>query len=128
MWLCVGGGWMTLEARQLRWSCEMSDFRFSQRWLWRMPSYGMWRRVDLRNVGSHKIYTASHSRRRHSTFEMNKYITVQWITWVCGPELLERYDVNIPGTAAVTYVDGALNPLRIHLLLTFKYEPRATIS
>jgi hypothetical protein len=82
-----------------------SDLRFSQQWLWRMPSSGMWRCVHLvwtdvseerigsifrvekfshllargflypedrgdtflRNVGSHKIYTAPHPRRRHSS-------------------------------------------------------------
>jgi hypothetical protein len=28
--------------------CTIYDLRFSQRWLWRMPSSGMWRRVDLK--------------------------------------------------------------------------------
>jgi hypothetical protein len=32
--------------------------------LWRMPSSGMWRRVDL---ATQKIYTAAHLRRRHSS-------------------------------------------------------------
>jgi hypothetical protein len=41
--------------------------RFSKRWLWRMQSSGVWRRVNLWNVGSHKIYTAPHPRRRHSS-------------------------------------------------------------
>jgi hypothetical protein len=62
--------------------------RFSRRWLLRMPSSGMWHlqppahagfsRAEFfypenggdtffRNVGSHKIYTAPHPRRRYSS-------------------------------------------------------------
>jgi hypothetical protein len=85
---------------------KSEDLRFSRRWLWRMLSSGMWRRVDLVwtdvseeriasifrvetsaseepdwsfgyrfsrgdkflwNVGSPKICTSPHSRRRHSS-------------------------------------------------------------
>jgi hypothetical protein len=34
----------------------------------------MWRRVDLVNVGLHKIYTASHPRRRH--YSLLRKVTV----------------------------------------------------
>jgi hypothetical protein len=58
--------------------CELWELRLLRRWLWRMPSFGMRRRVDffypedggdtlLRNVGFHKIHTAPHPRRRHSS-------------------------------------------------------------
>jgi hypothetical protein len=60
----------------------MSDLRFPQRWLWRMQSAATCSRWFLargivypedvgdrflRNFGSHKIYAAPHSRRRHSS-------------------------------------------------------------
>jgi hypothetical protein len=60
----------------------MQDLSFSLRWLWRMPSFGMWRRMAvvstdvsekdtggtfLRNVSSYESHTVSHPRRRPSS-------------------------------------------------------------
>jgi hypothetical protein len=39
--------WCTVKF-PVRWQIiNLTDLRFSRRWLWRMPSSGMWRRVDL---------------------------------------------------------------------------------
>jgi hypothetical protein len=120
---------------------------FSRRWLWRTPSCGMWRRVDLvwtdiseeriasifrveksaseepawaactwrrwllvrgflypedgsntflRNVGSHKIYTVPHPRRRRSS---NKCIILEHLRTLATFNKLKqkaRLDVSRP--------------------------------
>jgi hypothetical protein len=58
---------------------NMKELRFSQRWHWRMPSSGMWHRVDL-------VWTDFSEKRIASIFRVEKNTAATCSRWflVCG--------------------------------------------